>query len=436
MERRGLPIFCTHNARIRSFQDAGVFAGHGRREIGALRHVERTLTTRNEAWGRDPKLDPLDLVGQIKSAAARQGAVFRQGASVGIELLVWATAEAWAAGGQRLKDVFLVRVRALAGQLYGEESVAAVRVDHDEPSGQIHGSAFIVPVFETTTKTGKKKRVVSTKRALDGYTIEALRRHGQKSQDAVFEAFRDFGPVRGIPSNRKQIPPAILRRIGEIETDLACRDAAVEVKIQEAKDARRNLDDELDRTCRLARQFEHEILNLTDALRRARAEEAEVDAAKKRAARAEAQAQVKAEELRIREDRLRDAEQARVAAEKEIEEGLAAWSEGQAEPLSARGKWEIRQGTPDARVRALRGAFGNRIWDQVVECMKVIAVKADERFAKLDLPRLLYIYGNAPSLKRARMLGDFETVAPSHTETTQPMPALEKRPTSARPATW
>lgn len=423
MERRRLPIFSAHSSRILTFQDAGLLAGHGMRSVGALRHIDRSKSTLNEVWAADPNLSPSDLVGQIKSAARRQNAVFRKSASVALELLVWGTREAWELGGERLRREFIGRVKSLACRLYGEESVAAIRVDADEPNGQVHGSAFIVPVSQTMTKLGFVKRAVSAKRAIDGYNRDNLKQHGKRVQDAVFETFREFGVVRGIASDRKQIPPAILRKIGQVESDISIREAEADAALRHAEDAQRTLAEEATRSRRLSQQLEFEQQAAADAARRARTAEAGALAAKKKAEREEAEARAKAEELNVREKRIEAAERMRTQAEAEIEEGFAAWADGQAEPLPDRGAWEIRRGTPDARVRALRGRFGRKIWDRVVEITKSVAVRAEKRFAGFDFARLLHIYGNAPGIKRARMLGELEALTP------QDLPAVRKGPT-------
>jgi len=382
------------------------------RSVGALRHVDRSMTRLNEVWAADPSLSPLDLVGQIKSAARRQNAVFRKSASVALELLVWGTREAWELGGEGLRREFMGRVKSLASRLYGKESLAAIRIDADEPNGQVHGSAFIVPVSQTVTKLGCVKRVVSVKRAIDGYALDSVKQHGKRVQDATYETFREFGVVRGIASDRKQIPPAILRKIGQVESEISIQKAEAETALRHAEDARRTFEEEKSRSRRLSQQLEFERQAAANAARRARTAEAEALAAKKKAEREEAEARAKAEDLRVREKQIEAAERTRSEAETEITEGFAAWADGQAEPLPDRGAWEIRRGTPDARVRALRGRFGRKIWDRVVAIIKSVAVKADKRLAGIDFPRLTYIYGNAPALKRARMLGEIETVTP------------------------
>ncbi len=394
--------------------------------MGDLRHVARELTERNMVWGCDPHVPPLALVSQMKACARQQRAAFRKGASVGLELLVWGTREAWELGGDRLQAVFSERIKKMVERLFGEGSVAAIRIDHDEPNGNMHGSAFVVPVTETRTKTGKVKRAVSTKRALHGCSKTTLKQRGSEIQDVAHETFQDFGMFRGIPSDRKHIPPREFRRIQEWEHAIEGRDAAADYKLDMADALRIEVEAAHIQNARFSdsvRQLElatnerlaEANLALSAAeshIARAREAEAAAAEAKKRAEAAEHATKLEKQALREREAKIAEAERETNERLVAIQLGVDAWMDSQAFPLPKPGQWTIKSNIPAARRSALQGKYGIQIWRWVAVEMKRQVSKLEASFDRLGLSDVVRMAADNPIWKRIRSLEPTEHLMP------------------------
>jgi len=405
-------------ARIGSFAIAGQIAAHGTRSVGDLSHIDPQLTERNQAWGCDPTLSPFDIVGQIKSAAQLQRAGFREEAAVGLELLVWGTREAWVQGGSRLKAEFLSRIKSMAERLYGVGSVAAVRIDRDEPESEIHGSAIVVPVTETITKCGKAKRAVSVKRAIGGANRKQLKRHGQEIQDAAFLTFQDFGVVRGIPSDRVHIPAPEFRRFREWEYSVEKRAAEADHALETADALRtaveedqvwnrqfeRHLQEQEKLTIERRAQADLAVIEAKAQFERAREMEQAALAARKRAEDAERAAKNAEQIVRAREAKIRMDERAAADMLEAFQHGVDAFLADEAFPLPRRGMWEIRPGISQARRDALTGKHGVQLWKWATEQIRRYATGIDATFKRLGLKDIAQSFGNNPIWKRIRLM--------------------------------
>ena len=243
------------------------------------RHAHRKDTTSEVRPGAEPGMallwtppglpeggDPRDYRALYCLSQERRGFAERQGAAIGVHLLV-GVSPAWIKAAGDLHDpenprnkMLLEKAVAWVVSWAGEESAIGARLDLDEVGGGVV-DVFVVPVFEQKHKSGRTKLTVSVNKALTklqakhgtGYSYEAL----QTSWHAYAQEHLDETLQRGEPkykTNREHLSIAEYKRqedhrkkeadLRKNEEDLAQREAAVAERERLADQTRADLERE------------------------------------------------------------------------------------------------------------------------------------------------------------------------------------------------